>query len=654
MMKKLTHSIAAKAAAVILFAVLIAALSGSLLGIVFMGENGYYDTDEYSFYDSDICADITRSYANNVFYNYLPLVEQSELSEEDTFQLKKYKQAFSEENTNLFFTIRDETDTILLTNYNGQNYATIKTYHFDRDSYEYDGSTASYSPMTDAEYDNQADKTYTVTCYVKDPITAQDNYYSSYKTSQTLYSSRYLLIAAAVMLALLALADFIFLMNAAGRKKDRDGIVLSGLNKLPFDLYLAGAVLIALPILYITFSFYHGTSFIWNAVGLTATITALCLLVLAVCLSFAARVKAGRWWQNTVIYRVLRFFYRALSSLFKAVGNIFPNLPMLWKMILLFIGYLFINFIFILLLFGRAWGIGVLFGLLFNLAVLTGLCTLMLQLNKIKRGSQLIAAGDFESKLDTAHLRWDIKTHAETLNNIQNGMALAVEDRLKSERLKTELITNVSHDIKTPLTSIVNYVDLLKKENIEDETIQGYIEILDRQSSRLKKLTEDLVEASKASTGNVALSLARTNVIELLNQSIGEYAERFAECELESVISIPPGDLYITADGRFLWRVFDNLLGNVCKYSQPGTRVYISVAQAEAKAVITLKNISRYSLNVTSDELIERFVRGDSARTTEGSGLGLSIAKSLTELQHGVFELSVDGDLFKVTIRFDT
>ncbi len=651
-MKKLTHSTAAKAVAVILFAILIAAASGSLLGIVFMGENGYYDTDEYCFYDSRACADITRNYANNVFYNYLPLLQQSELSEEDTFQLKKYEQAFSEENTNFFFTIRDETDTTLLTNYNGQNYGTIKTYHFDRTSYEYDGSTASYSPMTEAEYENQAGKTYTVTCYVKDPITAQDKYYAPYMTSQTLYASRYLIISAAVIAAVLALVIFIFLMCSAGRKKDSDGIVLTGLNKLPFDLHLAGIGILVCLVLHTAFS-YGDTSPLLPALVIVIDLTALGLLVLAACMSFAARVKAGSWWKNTIIYRVLRLVYRGLRLMAGTVGQIFNNLPLLWKAILLFIAYLFINFIFVLLLFGRLWGAGVLFGLLFNLAVLIGLSMLLLQLNTIKRAAKRIATGDFETKLDTARMRWDIKDHAETLNNIGSGMALAVEDRLKSERFKTELITNVSHDIKTPLTSIINYVDLLNREPLENETVKGYIEILDHQSSRLKKLTEDLVEASKAATGNVAMNLQRTNVVELLNQSAGEYAERFVEGGLELVRSVPSGELFITADGRLLWRVFDNLLSNVCKYAQPDTRMYIDIARIGGCAVITLKNISRYRLNVTADELLERFSRGDSARATDGSGLGLSIAKSLTELQHGVFDLSIDGDLFKVMLRFE-
>lgn len=249
-------------------------------------------------------------------------------------------------------------------------------------------------------------------------------------------------------------------------------------------------------------------------------------------------------------------------------------------------------------------------------------------------------------------IRFTMITYAEILNNIGSGMTKAVEARIKSERFKAELITNVSHDIKTPLTSIVNYVDLLKKEPIENKTALEYIEVLDRQSARLKKLTEDLVEASKASVGNLPVNPGRMDLVEFLNQSVGEYAERFAAAQLEVIIHAPKNDTAIWADGKLMWRIFDNLLNNICKYSLPDTRVYLDVENMESNVTITLKNISKFPLNTAPDELLERFIRGDSSRTTEGSGLGLSIAKSFSELQKGRFALSVDGDLFKATIGF--
>ena len=243
----------------------------------------------------------------------------------------------------------------------------------------------------------------------------------------------------------------------------------------------------------------------------------------------------------------------------------------------------------------------------------------------------------------------DFKAHGEDLNRIGEGLSLAVEDRLKSERMKTELITNVSHDLKTPLTSIVNYVDLLKKEELTG-TAGEYVEVLDRQSARLKKLTEDLVEASKASTGNLHVTLESVDLGEFLDQAQAEYSARLVTADLQAVAEEPEKKLLARSDGRYLWRIMDNLLGNVCKYAMPHTRVYLSARKEGEYAVLSVKNISRERLNISADELMERFVRGDSSRNTEGSGLGLSIAQSLAALMGGRLELTVDGDLFKAEV----
>ena len=244
----------------------------------------------------------------------------------------------------------------------------------------------------------------------------------------------------------------------------------------------------------------------------------------------------------------------------------------------------------------------------------------------------------------------ELKRHAANLNSVQQGIQQAVEEKMKSERLKTQLITNVSHDIKTPLTSIVNYVDLLKKEEMPSDSAREYLEVLDRQSQRLRKLTEDLVEASKASTGNIPVSLAPTDLNVLLSQVCGEYQQRLEKQVLEPVLSLCEPRAAAMADGRLLWRVLDNLMSNICKYAMPGTRVYLTTEREGDTARMVVRNISRYPLNISADELTERFVRGDSSRSTEGSGLGLSIATSLMSLQGGDFRLTIDGDLFKVTL----
>ena len=285
-----------------------------------------------------------------------------------------------------------------------------------------------------------------------------------------------------------------------------------------------------------------------------------------------------------------------------------------------------------------------------NFLVLLALCWWTANFRRLRKGSQALASGNLHHQIETQHMPRDLKLYAEDLNNISVGMADAVDEQMKSERFKAELITNVSHDLKTPLTSIINYVNLLKATEQTDATAREYIEVLDRKSQRLKKLTEDLVEASKASTGALTVNREKIGLVQLLDQAMGEYEERLEKKQLTVVRTLPEGECYVYADGRHLWRVLDNLLSNCAKYALEGTRVYIEIARGKGSVSLSVKNISREHLNVPPERLMERFVRGEESRTTEGSGLGLSIAKSLTELQGGNFELVVDGDLFKATV----
>ena len=245
---------------------------------------------------------------------------------------------------------------------------------------------------------------------------------------------------------------------------------------------------------------------------------------------------------------------------------------------------------------------------------------------------------------------YDLRMQAEDLNNISVGLAGAVDEKMKSERFKAELITNVSHDLKTPLTSIINYVNLLKSTSQTDPKAVEYIEVLDRKSQRLKKLTEDLVEASKASTGVLSVTREKIGMAQLVDQALAEWEERLEAQKLTLVTTLPEGETWVYADGRHLWRVIDNLLSNCAKYALEGTRVYLDLERGKGQVVLSVKNISREPLNVPAERLMERFIRGEESRSTEGSGLGLSIARSLTELQGGTFELAVDGDLFKAIV----
>ena len=461
-----------------------------------------------------------------------------------------------------------------------------------------------------------------------------------------------------------SIACLVFLFMAAGRRKGEEGARLNLLDKIPLDLYAAGCFALAFVwlLLFVDLTESMGFFFAFSPEGLT--FVAFIMLVfylagvvaLAPFLSFATRVKSGGgiWWRNTVIYmalrlclRVLRWCWDKIKAFCRGVWYMTTKIPIVWRTALIVLIVLVANFCIAISI--RYSGFALFCWLLQMAAVFLLACFGAWQMKSLKAAGEKLAAGEFEYKIDTKHMYWEFKHHAENLNSIGDGMAAAVEQRMKSERLKTELITNVSHDIKTPLTSIINYVDLLERPHTPEEGAE-YLEVLERQSKRLKKLTEDLVEASKASTGNMSVTLAPTSTLEIINQSLAEYGQRMEAGKLSVLINVPEPAPTVRADGRLLWRVMDNLFNNVVKYAMPETRVYVDVRTSEGNAVISVKNISRAALNVSAGELMERFVRGDASRSTEGSGLGLSIAKSLTELQHGQFSISTDGDLFKAEV----
>ena len=460
---------------------------------------------------------------------------------------------------------------------------------------------------------------------------------------------------ASPMLAVLGVAElflFIFLARSAGRRED--GALEAGWQeRIPFDLYLAldcfaGAFLLAAGDYFLRmYADYYTPPY---DLGLLGVAFLLAVLVLGLWMTLCARVKAGKWWRHTVTFCVLRFCWRAVKWCWRTLcalcRGIVGGIPMIWRTV---VGCCVVSTLLFALASGRAGGM-----LLLTLFVLSiAACLFSLQLRKLQKEGEALAAGDMSAQVDTKRMYWDLKRHAENLNSIGGGMAIAVEKQLKSERLKTELITNVSHDIKTPLTSILNYVNLLQHEHTPEQE-EDYLNVLKRQAFKLKKLTEDLVEASKASTGNLPVNAARCSMNELLAQVSGEYGERLAAAELTLVDVLPEKELYCCVDGALMWRVLDNLLSNICKYAQSGTRVYMTLEKSGGDAVVTFKNTSRAALNIPADELMERFVRGDSSRSTEGNGLGLSIARSLTELQGGTMALAIDGDLFKAILRFPT
>ena len=460
-----------------------------------------------------------------------------------------------------------------------------------------------------------------------------------------------------------AIACLVFLFMGAGHRKGKESARLNLLDKIPLDLYAAGCFALAFVWLLLFVELTEGMAYFFalSPEGITylaftcIVVYTAGLVALAPFLSFATRVKAGGgiWWRNTAICWALKLCWRAVRWCWGLVKRfcgwlwyMTTKISIVWRTALIVLAVLLANFFIAMSMHSD---FALFCWLLLMAAVFLLACFGAWQMKSLKAAGEKLAAGEFEYKIDTKHMYWEFKHHAENLNSIGDGMAAAVEQRMKSERLKTELITNVSHDIKTPLTSIINYVDLLERPH-SDEEGREYLEVLERQSKRLKKLTEDLVEASKASTGNMSVTLAPTSTLEIINQSLAEYGQRMEAGKLSVLINVPEPAPAVRADGRLLWRVMDNLFNNVVKYAMPETRVYVDVRTSEGNAVISVKNISRAALNVSAEELMERFVRGDASRSTEGSGLGLSIAKSLTELQHGQFSISTDGDLFKAEI----
>ena len=394
--------------------------------------------------------------------------------------------------------------------------------------------------------------------------------------------------------------------------------------QIPFHINLTLSIMLALVALF--------SGFLWLA-------------------NIIARFKCKCFWRYSEFYYVCVPFKKVWNHVKKAWSLVQDNIPLFWKGIIVRAVIFLVEFFTVGMNMYRGDAIMVWF-ILGKLVETPIVLFVLLQMKELQKGSKRIADGDLSQLIDTARLKWEFKKHGENLNSVSESISRAVDKQLKSERFKTELITNVSHDIKTPLTSIINYVDLIKKEEITDKTLLEYVDVLDRQSARLKKLIDDLMEASKASTGNLPVQFEECDIEVLLTQLIGEFEDKLAINELELIADKPETPVKVKADGRHMWRVLDNLMNNACKYAQPHTRVYVSLKQEGETATITFKNISKAALNIPSDELMERFVRGDSSRNTEGSGLGLSIAQSLTELMNGKMQLDIDGDLFKVTLRF--
>lgn len=629
-MKEWKKQIWLKTLVILLFAGNIALLLLSGSAFFYMGTRGYYD-------QSATKEEIIKQELFNLGYDeawgvYYDWENNGKnLSLDDPY--------YMQDNYNMAVRLQDEEGTVLFENYTAA-----------QDAYVFEVPIEVYMDY-DTEMQEELWQKYTIQCAIDLSFPAVDSFSRTAEVIDFLWGMR----QASIVICVLSIVGILFFftcaVRGAGHKAGKEQICLRWEDKLPLDAYWMilgiGIFLLFWMSVDIIDSIVR-QDWILRIVLAITTATLACVLMLEAILTLAIRIKAGDWWKNSLLYIILHRVWRGVYCMGRGTAYIWQHISLVWRL-LLFLAAWFIGELIVI----AAGGVGTAFllGIGERIVFVPLALLLAIGLHKVLEGGEKMAEGDLDFKIDSHMLYGSVKRHAQNLNCISDGMQKAVEERLKSERFKTELITNVSHDIKTPLTSIINYVDLLKKRGLSGET-EEYVRVLDRQSARLKKLIEDLMEASKASTGNIKTEMQPMQADLLLTQAIGEYEERFEQCGLEIVKHIQTENVEILADGRLVWRVLDNLFNNICKYAQEKTRVYMDCCSKDGKVYIILRNISRYQLNIPEEELMERFVRGDSSRHTEGSGLGLSIARSLMQLQNGALHIYIDGDLFKAVLEF--
>ncbi len=609
-MKKLRGSIKAKATAIVLLCIFALTALGSLIGVLALNDRGVYSYG-VDYARSDLIASRTYMASVDALGAYM-----------------SDRMPFITNGNNFRYVITDEDGRELFSSYN--------------DEPAYNGEQCSMYSLWGADGENVVS-----TAYLLKDMKYKDSAYAALKLFDFAASLRYGLIVIAAVCTLLGIALFVFLLSSAGHRDETDAITLGVAGKIPFDMLCILAVVIGLIIVNALDYGFNESIVGYALLGVAVLVCGLMLLFL--CMTFAAWLKHGGLMKSLLSYKILPWCFGIVRRFFAFLVRALKAIPLIGRWIFAVAGVLFVEFIYMVAFMGD--GDMTVFGWFVERAALVlGLLYAISCLNRLYKGGKAISSGDTAYKVDANHMKGAFLEHAENLNSINSAVQSAVNEQLRSERMRTELITNVSHDIKTPLTSIVSYVDLLEKENIANENAKEYLEVLSRQSAKLKKLIEDLIEASKASTGAIGVELTRCDAGVLLEQLQGEYSDRLEKAGLELVVSGPEESVLVMADRRHIWRVLDNLMNNICKYSMRGTRVYAEVHPCGETAEISFKNISAARLNITGEELKARFVRGDASRTTEGSGLGLSIAESLTKLQNGTLAIDVDGDLFKVTV----
>lgn len=672
-MRKIQESAAGKVLAVVLL--LCMTFIGTVYSIKacqslpFINAETYQDTAPFYTLLHDRLNDVASAFAVNeqLKDQSLDYLTRRQLQDE----LEQLQDSFDVANTPLRGIVRDEYGEVIFSNTETYGSQIGPVYYASFELGEHCVTMEGYASSAQREQATRSEKAriYTIECVIQPEEQLAGGVYTDeftllYSAHQAANSNiTYWSMIAGVSL-LTAGLWLLYILWTAGHKAGEDGIVLTWQEKIWFDVYLFvmilfGSLLLAF-IVYLVEELvmnqigyllnYEQIKEIWalHIAGIAAACTGFMGMVALTLRTFVVRLKARALARSTLTCRVLMWCWKALLWFWGEAKTFIRSLPFLWRIIAVCLMYFFANVM--LFQVGRYNGFAGFLWFALNLAALLILCWWSMGFQRLRKGSRAIAAGNLSHQIETKRMPEDLQKLAEDLNNISGGLQNAVNEQMKSERFKAELITNVSHDLKTPLTSIINYVDLLKTTEQTDPKAEEYIEVLDRKAQRLKKLTEDLVEASKASTGTLNVNREKIGMSQLVGQALGEYEEKLQNRNLTVITTLPEEETYVYADGRHLWRVIDNLLSNCCKYAMEGTRVYLELVRGKGQIVLSVKNISREPLNVPAERLMERFVRGEESRSTEGSGLGLSIARSLTELQGGTFNLAVDGDLFKAIV----
>lgn len=637
--KSILGSFIAKVIGLLALCILGSSIVWNVIGIAYISVNEYPD-GLGNYYETNDCENNIKSVLGSVLLDYYYYDNNYVSDYYTTNSNVEFTIAEYDQNTEKYTTVLQKIDST-------SDHTESNDYYYliDKTSDEYLNYEISPSEKDLIDQVDDDHMLVRISASLLSPLVVHDDFYQNTKYFDAFYAKANTLYPKVAVEIVLFLFVLIFEFSAAGHKNNVEGIHTLWIDKIPFEIICAYFAIATyfMVIGYAAFINLYRNFIAFDSIYiLIALMLSISLNIYLILMTSARKIKAGIFFQTTIFHFVWSYFVSFLNAMaFNWKATIVLSLFLLLEIDLLnsaryqltYEERLFFGFI-------------ILLQYVISIMWIAG-C------KKVFTASKELASGDRNYRITEKEMKYmshSLKEQANNLNEIGQGISKAVDKEMKSERLKTELITNVSHDIKTPLTSIINYIDLLEKDPTEEEQKQ-YLEVLDRQSSKLKKLIEDLVEASKASTGNISTNITPVNVKELLEQSIAEYADKTSEANLEVVLNVKEEPISVEADGRLLWRVLSNLFSNATKYALAGTRVYLDAERVNDNEVcISMKNVSRDSLNISPEELTERFVRGDESRHTEGSGLGLNIAKSLTEIQKGRFELSIDGDLFKASI----